>query len=114
MLRALESGDNVIQTADIPKGISRRAGLGIVSLAAKSGCPIVPLAIASSRRYVFKNAWDRAALNMPFGKTAICVGELVNVPADATEDQLEKHRNLLENELTRATERAYELTGNPE
>jgi len=114
MLRALESGDNVVQTADIPKGISRRVGLGIISLAAKSGCPIVPLAIASSRRFVFKKAWDKAALNMPFGTTAICVGELVRVPENASDEELELHRNLLENELARITERAYELTGNPE
>ena len=114
MLRALESGDNVVQTADIPKGISRRVGLGIISLAAKSGCPIVPLAIASSRRFVFKKAWDKAALNMPFGTTAICVGELVRVSENASDEELELHRKLLENELARITERAYELTGNPE
>jgi len=75
MLNALNSGDNVVQTADVPKGTPRRAGMGIISLAQRSGRPIVPIAIASSRRHVFGKAWDRTALNLPFGKSAICVGE---------------------------------------
>lgn len=114
MLKALQSGDNVVQTADIPKGIARKAGLGIIMLGQKSGAPIVPLAIASSKRYVFQKAWDKAALNLPFGKTAIVVGELVHVPDNADDDVLEACRAKLETELCKATERAYELTGNPE
>lgn len=114
MLRSLEDGTNVVQTADIPKGIARRAGLGIIMLAQRSGAPVVPLAIASSRRFVFEKAWDRAALNMPFGKTAICVGNLIHVSPDASEEELETARQKLEDEMKAATARAYELTGNPE
>ncbi|MEM7215624.1 MAG: lysophospholipid acyltransferase family protein [Pseudomonadota bacterium] len=114
MLRALEAGDNVVQTADIPKGISRRAGLGIVTLAQRSGAPVLPLAIASSRRFVFKRAWDKAALNLPFGTTAICAGELIHIKSEASDDELEVSRKQLETEMNRATKRAYELTGNPE
>jgi len=114
MLNALRSNDNVVQTADIPKGISRKAGLGIIMLGQKSGAPIVPLAIASSRRYVFRNSWDKTTINMPFGKTAIVVGELVYVPKNADDETLEACRQKLENELNRATTRAYELNGNPE
>lgn len=114
MLRALENGDNVVQTADIPQGIARRAGLGIITLAQRSGAPIVPLAIASSRRHIFKKAWDKAALNMPFGTTAICVGELISVNSKASEEELEQSRLSLETEMNRVTKRAYELSGNPE
>ena len=52
MLSALKRGENVLQTADIPKGTPRRAGLGIITLAKKSGRAIVPVAVASSRRWV--------------------------------------------------------------
>jgi len=114
MLRAIETGANVVQTADIPKGISRRAGLGIIQLAKRSGAPIVPLAIASSRRRKFEKSWDKTALNLPFGTTAICVGELVHVSPDADDHVVETARELLENRMNSATERAYELTGNPE
>ena len=48
MLRELKSGGSVIVTADVPK-ISRVAGLGIVTLAKHSQCPILPVAMATSR-----------------------------------------------------------------
>lgn len=114
MLNALGNNDNVVQTADIPKGIARKVGLGIIMLGQKSGAPIVPLAIASSRRHIFHKAWDKAALNMPFGTTAIVVGNLVHVPDNADDTKLEECRQKLEDELNRATQRAYELNGNPE
>lgn len=114
MLRTIEEGSNVIQTADIPRGIARKAGLGIVNLAQRSGVPIVPLAIASSRRFVFQRAWDRASLNLPFGKTVICVGEPIHVSSDANDEELETIREKLQVEMDQITERAYELTGKPE
>jgi lysophospholipid acyltransferase (LPLAT)-like uncharacterized protein len=109
MLRALEQGENVVQTADIPKGTPRLVGRGIISLAALSGRPIIPLAVASSRRYKFKNAWDKTSLNMPFGCSAICMGKMLNVPAN--KELHEAARVELENELNRITSRAYNLAG---
>ena len=114
MLSALESGENVLQTADVPKGTPRRAGLGIIRLAKRSGRPIVPIAVASSRRWVLRKAWDRTTVNLPFGRSAICMGEPLYVAADAGEEALEDCRIALENELKRITARAYDLTGKPE
>lgn len=114
MLEALESGKNVLQTADIPKGTPRRAGIGIVTLAKRSGRPIIPIAVASSRRRVVRGAWDRTTFNLPFGRSAICVGEPIAVPPDADAGTLEAARLELETALNAITERAYELTGNPE
>ncbi len=111
MAEALERGENVVQTADIPKGTPRHAGNGIIRLAARTGRPIIPLAVASSRRYTFKNAWDRASLSLPFGRSAICMGSILHVPA--CKDQHEASRLELENELNRITSRAYELVGAP-
>ena len=74
----------------------------------------MPLAIASSRRKVFEKSWDKTALNLPFGTTAICVGELVHVSPDADEGTVEAARTLLEERMNEATHRAYALTGKPE
>jgi len=109
MLRALESGENVVQTADIPKGTPRRACEGIIRLAAKSGRPIIPLAVASSNRYTFKKAWDGATFNLPFGRSAICMGDMINV--SQTKNKQEQYRIELEDELNRITKRAYQLVG---
>ena len=48
MLRVLRKGESVVMTADVPK-VSRVAGLGIVTVAKHAGCPIIPLAMATSR-----------------------------------------------------------------
>ena len=114
MLQALERGENVLQTADIPKGTPRRAGEGIIMLAKRSGRPIVPLAVASSRRHVARRSWDRTTFNLPFGRSAIVMGDPVHVDASAGEAELEQARIAVENELNRITARAYELTGRPE
>jgi lysophospholipid acyltransferase (LPLAT)-like uncharacterized protein len=114
MLGALEKGESVLQTADIPKGSPRKAGLGIITLARRSGRPIIPLAVASSRRLIFHGAWDRTTINLPFGKSAICMGAPVHIAGNADDGEIERARKQLEVELNRITKRAYELTGVPE
>ena len=114
MKSALERGENVLQTADIPKGTARRAGRGIVVLAQKTGRPILPLAVASSRRWILPKSWDRTTINLPFGKSAIVVGRLFTVPENASDETIEAVRVELQEELNRITLRAYELAGNPE
>ena len=114
MLEALERGESVLQTADIPKGTPRRAGLGIITLARRSGRPILPLAVASSRRKVVTGTWDRTTFNLPFGRSAICIGEPVYIAGDTDAAAMEAAREQLEQALNAATKRAYELTGRPE
>lgn len=107
MLAALQQGYSVALTADVPK-ISRIAGLGVVKLAQHSGRPIYPIAIASSRRIELDN-WDRTAINLPFGRMAMVAGEPVRVGAEPGAGALETARQNVENELNRATARAYAL-----
>ena len=114
MLNVLKTGGNVIQTADIPKGTPRKAGMGIIRLAQKSGAPVLPMASASSRRYIFKRSWDKATIPLPFGTTSVCIGDLIHVPQDADDSTLAEARDLLDREMQRITEKAYALTGNPE
>jgi lysophospholipid acyltransferase (LPLAT)-like uncharacterized protein len=107
MLDALGDGYNLVLTADVPK-VSRVAGLGIVMLARASGRPIYPTAIATNRRLQLHN-WDRSAVNLPFGRGAVVLGEPIRVPADADDAALEAARRLVETGLNAATERAYAL-----
>ncbi len=107
--RTLDSGRNVAMIADISHAERRRAGLGIVMLAKLSGRPVVPLAVATSRRRIMERAWDKAAINLPFGRRAVVVGEPVHVPADATPDELERLRGVVTDALNAATDEAYRL-----
>ncbi len=99
--KALDAGKNVAMIADIPKGTPREAGLGIVTLAKLSGRPIVPLAVATSRRKVLEKSWDKTTINLPFGRGAAIVGDPILVPADAGEAEMEEKRQ----EVTAASQR---------
>jgi lysophospholipid acyltransferase (LPLAT)-like uncharacterized protein len=107
--RALTGGKNVCMIADIPHGTPRESGMGIVVLARLSGRPILPAALATSRRKVLERSWDKTTINLPFGRSAVAVGEPVFVSADADEAEMERKRQQLADELNAATEEAYRL-----
>jgi lysophospholipid acyltransferase (LPLAT)-like uncharacterized protein len=107
MVEALAQGWNVALTADVPK-VSRIAGRGIVQLARASGRPVYPVAVATSRRIQMNN-WDRSAVNLPFGRFAIVIGEPMRVAADADDTALEDARRAVEAGLNAATERVYAI-----
>ena len=109
MLRALDDGEMVVLTADIPK-ISRVCGEGIVTLAQLSGRPIVPVAVVTSRRIDF-NSWDKASIGLPFGRGAMVLGDPIPVPRDADAQTLEALRRQVERELDAVHARAYALVG---
>lgn len=107
LMKALEQGESVAVTADVPK-VSRIAGPGIVMLARKSGRPIYPVAVTTSRR-VELDTWDRTEANLPFGRFAIAVSEPVWVDADADKAMQESARLAVETGLNTATARARAL-----
>ena len=109
MLRALEGGEMVVMTADVPK-IARVCGEGIVALARLSGRPIVPVAVVTSRRIDFES-WDRASLGLPFGRAAAVLGEPIHVARDADQASIEVAQRQVEDSLDRVHERAYALVG---
>lgn len=107
--RVIDSGKNVAMIADIPHGTPRQAGLGVVTLARISGRPIVPVAIATSRRKVLEKSWDKTTINLPFGRSALVLGTPVYVPADAGPELMEEKRREVTDALNRATGEAYRL-----
>ncbi|MEA2934242.1 MAG: hypothetical protein QOD74_888 [Variibacter sp.] len=111
MLRFLKKGTNVISTADVPK-VARVAGRGLVTLAKHSGCPILPVAMASSRCLRFNN-WDQTCFNLPFGRMVFVRGEPIYVASDADDAGLEAARLRLQSELDAVTARAYDIAGAP-
>ena len=109
----LNAGHSVFMIADIPHGTPRKAGMGIVSVARLSGAPVVPVAYASSRRYVFRSAWDKAVINLPFGRAAFLLGDPIHVPSDADDETMEAARLELENALNRLLDEAYATVDGP-
>ena len=107
--KALDKGRSVCMIADVPHGTPREAGMGIVTLARISGRPIVGVSFATSRRKVLEKSWDKTTINLPFGRVALTVTEPIEVPRDATEEELELIRRRVTDAMNEATERAYRL-----
>ena len=108
-LKALEDGAAIMITADVPK-VAKVAGEGIVQIARRSGVPIVPLAAVTSRRKRL-GSWDKAALNLPFGRFVMVFAEPITVSPDADAAEIEAKRLAVEESLNRVMARAYELAG---
>jgi 3-deoxy-D-manno-octulosonic-acid transferase len=109
-LSLLEQGTSITMTADVPPGPARRAGLGIIKLAQKSGRSIIPVAVASSR-FLTVDTWSRMTINLPGSRLALLTGEPIHVTADADPATLEAARHHLETVLEDTTRRAYRLVG---
>ena len=109
MLDVLERGENMLLTADVPKK-ARVVGKGIITLAQKSGRPIIPLGLASSRFIRFEKSWDKAALNLPFSRLCFALGEPLWVPQGLDAATMEERRESLKLALDETTKLAYQET----
>lgn len=103
MRRTLSEGRSVVMIADISHLQPRQAGEGIITLARISGRPIIPVAYATSNHYIFQNSWDKATLNLPFGKRGFAVGEPIYVTAG---DDVALLQHLVTDALNAVTKRA--------
>jgi lysophospholipid acyltransferase (LPLAT)-like uncharacterized protein len=92
-------------TPDGPQGPRFKAKPGIITLAKKTGYPIVPMSYSASRIKVF-SSWDRFILPYPFSRCLIIYGRPVRVPKTCDAREEERLRLELEAELCRITRRA--------
>jgi 3-deoxy-D-manno-octulosonic-acid transferase len=107
---SLRANFSIAMTADIPPGPARKCGPGIVMIGSRSGRPIVPFAVATSR-YLAVNSWDRMTINLPFSKLSIVMGDRIEVPREADARELEVYRQRVEAALNETTAKAYDLAG---
>lgn len=110
LIASLREGFSIALTGDIPPGPARKCGVGIVLISSRSGRPIVPFAVATSR-YRSVNSWSRMTINLPFSRLGIAMGEPVYVPSDAGPAVLETYRQRVEAALNEVTAKAYALAG---
>lgn len=111
MRNALRRGVNVVMIADISKGEARQAGAGIVALARISGRPIVPVALATSNRYVLEKTWDKTTINLPLGRRSVRLAPPIHVSPDAGVEEMAQARSMVTAELNRVTEEAHRAVG---
>ena len=87
LLRHLRAGGELGLTPDGPQGPSYHIEPGILYLAAKTGAPIVPFAVAARPSWTAPS-WDRFLLPWPFARCAVFFGRSFLVREDVTEDSL--------------------------
>jgi hypothetical protein len=81
MLRILAGGGVAVITPDGPRGPARQAAQGVAQLAAMSGVPVLPCAVASSRMKL-AGSWDRMRIPLPFARGYAVVGAPVVAARD--------------------------------
>ncbi|MEW6673766.1 MAG: lysophospholipid acyltransferase family protein [Thermodesulfobacteriota bacterium] len=87
---------------DGPQGPRFKVQPGVITLAQKTGYPIVPVSYSAGRVKIF-NSWDRFLLPFPFADCRVVYGEPVRVAEDADPETLSACRLRLEEELCRIT-----------
>lgn len=78
LLQQLRAGRHVCLTPDGPRGPARVVKPGIVHLAHRSGCVVVPMGLALTRMRRLRS-WDRSVLPLPFGRVVLTLGHPVRV-----------------------------------
>ena len=92
-------------TPDGPRGPRHRVKLGVVTLAACTGLPILPCGIAYSHAWRLRS-WDRFALPKPWSTGFCVVMPAIHVPRRLDRAALEHYRQLVEEQLLWAADAA--------
>jgi len=108
LVRAMKAGKPAGFTLDGPRGPVRVAQPGAAGLAGATGNPLLPFRLEAARAWTLRS-WDQTQIPKPFTCVSLVVGEPIDVPSDATDEQLRSARELLERRLTTLESRAREL-----
>jgi hypothetical protein len=107
LIQKANSGHNAWIAPDGSRGPRYKVKMGVIYLAQKTKCPIIPITFNVSKKKIL-DTWDKFILPSPFSRGVVILGEPIYVPQDANE----KMRNIkvldLQNSLQEITTRADE------
>ena len=101
--RALQEDWSVAFTLDGPRGPRYKVKPGPVALARSSGVPLTMFHMAVDRAWVL-NSWDRMMIPKPFSRVLMRFGKLIVVPPDASDEDVERYQQELQDSLDRVRE----------
>ena len=110
--RDLAQGKPAGFTVDGPRGPARVAQPGAIWLASATGNPVLPFHLEASSHWTMRS-WDRTQIPKPFSTVALVVAEPLEVPRDATDEQMESARQELERRLAALESRAIAIVARP-
>ncbi len=97
---------HVAISPDGPRGPRRRLKEGIVFLASRTGCAIVPCSAATTRPLVIRGRWTDLVLPRPFARTWVFFGEPIRVPAGIKRDGIEEYTRIVQQAMDDLTDLA--------
>ena len=101
--RALEQGWTVAFTLDGPRGPRHKVKPGPVGLGRSSGLPLTTFHAGVDKAWVL-HSWDRMMIPKPFSRVLLRFGKLIQVPSDATDEDLARFNDELQATLDRVCE----------
>ncbi len=95
-------------TPDGPRGPRRVLQIGAVYLASRGGMPLIPIGAAVSDCWRIPS-WDRMIAPKPGTRARYVIGEVIEIPANLSRDELEVYRQKAQAALDDAQARAERL-----
>ncbi len=108
MLEAMREGHDLALTVDGPRGPAGEVKAGAIFAASRSGCPVVPSALAYSREWRL-NTWDRLRIPKPFSRMVVVYGEPLSVPRDLSEAETDSWRRIVGEKIDETAAQADNL-----
>jgi hypothetical protein len=108
----LKAGEILALTPDGPLGPPYEVQEGILLMAERTGCPIVPLGVGIKGRKLL-GAWDSYAIPSFFNRCAMVIGEPIYIQRSESEPDRRRHAELVKTALDEAFSDARKLVGEP-
>ncbi|MBI4209617.1 MAG: lysophospholipid acyltransferase family protein [Deltaproteobacteria bacterium] len=113
MARWIEEGWSAALAVDGPRGPAGIVKPGVVTLAQRTGRPIVPGAARAQWRKILSKAWDRYQIPLPGTRGVIVLGDPIPVASGEDSQGRERIRVQVEEQLKILSQRAEELLKSP-
>lgn len=109
LLRYVRQGGQVAFTVDGPRGPRHEVKPGILSLAAKTACPILPMGAIAEKSWVLLKTWDHFRVPKPFSRVRIIYDKPIMLsPEDLESARYEQTRARISQALHRIEQSAWQ------
>lgn len=95
------SDQHVCITPDGPRGPRRQMKDGITYVSARTGRPVVPVAVKATRCWKIPAGWSDIMVPKPFSRVIGVTGKAIHVPADSSREQIAEYTARIQDEMDR-------------
>ena len=108
-MKFVKKGYSLGIAIDGPKGPIFEPKAGAIYIAQKTGLPIIPVSSFCSKRWIFRNVWDRLEIPKPFSRNVHYIGEPFYISKDIS---IEEATEIVKENIHKSGRKAYEIYRN--